>query len=99
LRWTGTGDVGPLKPLRGLRRLCLSGAPMVDVSPLCELPALQELALDGSTVVDIHPMAATGALPALRHVWLWGAPIDRTAGSPTMADVAALKSRGVVMEL
>ena len=101
----GDGDLrawpipGPLKPLRGLRRLCLSGAPMVDLSPLCELPALQELMLDGSTVVDIHPMATAGALPALKHVWLWGAPIDRAVGSATMADVEALRSRGVVMEL
>ena len=86
-------DLSPLAGLRQLRLLDLSNNQIEEVSPLGSLKQLQVLILAHNAVQDL---AAILELDSLHSVELTGNPLS---GAATTAQLAALRDRGVTVDL
>ena len=88
-------DLSPLAGLTNLRHLELSTNRISDLSPLAGLTNLTELFLANNHISDLSPLVANLGLGLDDRVYLHGNPIDLTAGSQAMNDIAMLEGRRV----
>jgi hypothetical protein len=79
--------------------LWLHGNAIVDISPLATLTALDTLHLSNNLITDLQPLVDNTGLTTGDSVDLDGNPLDLTAGSAASVDIAALRARGVTVNL
>ena len=83
-------DLTPLRGLRHLRALDLTGTAVTDLAPLARLPALRSLNLGGSRVTDPTPLAG---LVKLTELVAYGTPIRDLAPLGALRALASLDLR------
>ncbi len=94
LRRNNISDVSILAGLTNLAALNLEYNRVSDTSPLAGLAHLTQLFLERNRVAEIGPLSD---LPSLTWVTLAENYLDLTPGSPAMATIVALETRGVTV--
>jgi internalin A len=86
-------ELGPVRYLKNLKSLDLSGNPLTDLSPLIYLTQLQTLTLDGGNVPDLTPIAE---LPPLDLLSIQNATLTVPASLAALKNLRGLAAIGTI---
>ena len=91
----GITNLYGLEYCKQLQYFTLLGNKVTDISPIALLPELKELALQNNRTSDISPLVENSGIGQGDSVALAGNRLDLSEGSQALADVRALRERGV----
>jgi len=91
LWYTSVSDLGPLRKLKDLKDLIITGNPVKDLEPLAGMSALEYFRLDRTLVSDLRPLRQ---LKALEHLDLGQTRIVDLESLADMVELKALRFDG-----